>query len=98
MKKDVQPLKEDITHSMFDHIPVGVRPKRIIAMHAHDLEKALEIGMDWILRERYACADDREHCEEYGRIRNADLTGVSLKAKKRGLPQLNTLEPAYLCA
>ena len=60
-------------------------------MHAYDLERASEIGMDWSLRERYACAEDKEHCEEYGCMRNADLTEVSLKAKKKGLPQLSAL-------
>ncbi|XP_074593862.1 rtcB RNA ligase [Brevipalpus obovatus] len=91
MEKDVQPLKEDIAQSMFDHIPVGVGSKGIIPMNAHDLEEALEMGMDWSLREGYAWAEDKEHCEEYGRMLNADPGKVSLKAKKRGLPQLGTL-------
>ena len=36
---------------MFDHIPVGVGSKGIIPMNARDLEEALEMGMDWSLRE-----------------------------------------------
>ena len=36
-------------------------------------------------------AEDKEHCEEYGRLLNADPNKVSTKAKKRGLPQLGTL-------
>lgn len=91
MEKDVQPLKEKIAQSMFDHIPVGVGSKGIIPMNARDLEEALEMGMDWSLREGYAWAEDKEHCEEYGRMLNADPAKVSAKAKKRGLPQLGTL-------
>ncbi|XP_053201875.1 RNA-splicing ligase RtcB homolog [Panonychus citri] len=91
MEKDVQPLKEKIAQSMFDHIPVGVGSKGIIPMNARDLEEALEMGMDWSLREGYAWAEDKEHCEEYGRMLNADPAKVSPKAKKRGLPQLGTL-------
>ena len=34
---------------------------------------------------------DKEHCEEYGRMLNADPSVVSTRAKKRGLPQLGTL-------
>ncbi|KAI1717371.1 tRNA-splicing ligase rtcB domain-containing protein [Ditylenchus destructor] len=34
---------------------------------------------------------DKEHCEEYGRMLQADASKVSMKAKKRGLPQLGTL-------
>lgn len=57
-------------------------------MNAHDLEEALEMGMDWSLREGYIWAEDKEHCEEYGRMLNADPSKVSMRAKKRGLPQV----------
>lgn len=36
----------------------------------------------------YAWAEDKEHCEEYGRMLNADPSKVSARAKKRGLPQV----------
>lgn len=49
------------------------------------------MGMDWSLREGYAWAEDKEHCEEYGRMLQADASKVSARAKKRGLPQLGTL-------
>ncbi len=39
----------------------------------------------------YVWADDKEHCEEYGRMIQADPSKVSTRAKKRGLPQLGTL-------
>lgn len=70
---------------------MGVGSKGIIPMNARDLEEALEMGMDWSLREGYVWAEDKEHCEEYGRMLNADPSKVSLRAKKRGLPQLGTL-------
>lgn len=57
-------------------------------MNAKDLEEALEMGMDWSLREGYIWAEDKEHCEEYGRMQNADPSKVSMRAKKRGLPQV----------
>ncbi|KAL7292990.1 hypothetical protein TKK_0013440 [Trichogramma kaykai] len=90
-EKDVQPVKEQLAQSMFDHIPVGVGSKGIIPMTARDLEEALEMGMDWSLREGYVWAEDKEHCEEYGRMLDADPSKVSMRAKKRGLPQLGTL-------
>jgi len=89
--KDVNPVKEQLAQSLFDHIPVGVGSKGIIPMGAQDLEEALEMGMDWSLREGYIWAEDKEHCEEYGRMLQADPSKVSFKAKKRGLPQLGTL-------
>ena len=36
----------------------------------------------------YAWAEDKEHCEEYGRMLQADVAKVSARAKKRGLPQV----------
>ncbi len=36
----------------------------------------------------YAWAEDKEHCEEYGRMLQADSSKVSPRAKKRGLPQV----------
>lgn len=87
-ENDVLPVKEQLAQSLFDHIPVGVGSKGIIPMNAKDLEEALEMGMDWSLREGYVWAEDKEHCEEYGRMLNADPAKVSMRAKKRGLPQV----------
>ncbi|CAH3162865.1 unnamed protein product [Pocillopora meandrina] len=89
-EKDVKPVKEQLAQSLFDHIPVGVGSKGVIPMGAKDLEEALSMGMDWSLREGYAWAEDKEHCEEYGRMLQADPGKVSARAKKRGLPQDNT--------
>lgn len=90
-EKDIKDVKEELTQALFDHIPVGVGSKGIIPMTANDLEEALEMGMDWSLRSGYSWVEDKEHCEEFGRMLNADPSAVSVKAKKRGLPQLGTL-------
>jgi tRNA-splicing ligase RtcB len=90
-EKDIAPVKEELAQALFDHIPVGVGSKGIIPTDTKDLTAALEMGMDWSLREGYAWAEDKEHCEEYGRMLNADPSKVSKRAKKRGLPQLGTL-------
>ena len=49
--KDVLPVKEQLTQALFDHIPVGVGSKGIIPMNATNLDEALEMGMDWSLRQ-----------------------------------------------
>ena len=54
------------------------------------------MGMDWSLREGYAWAEDKEHCEEYGRMLQADPSKVSQRAKKRGLPQVSGLHQYQL--
>ncbi len=55
------------------------------------------MGMDWSLREGYAWAEDKEHCEEYGRMLQADPSKVSTRAKKRGLPQVPALGVLHVC-
>ncbi len=57
-EKDVLPVKEQLVQSLFDHIPVGVGSKGVIPMNAQNLEEALEMGMDWSLREGYSWAED----------------------------------------
>jgi len=88
---EVQPLKEEVAQALFDHIPVGVGGKGIIPVDAKTLDTALEMGIDWCVREGYAWIEDKERCEENGRMLNADPGKVSQRAKKRGLPQMGTL-------
>jgi len=90
-ESDVLPYKEQIAQTMFDYIPVGIGSKGIIPINVRDFEECLEMGIDWTLREGYSWAEDKEHCEEYGRMLMADSSKVSTRAKKRGLPQLGTL-------
>ena len=44
----------------------------------------------------YAWAEDKEHCEEFGRMLQADPSKVSQRAKKRGLPQVPNPDPSAL--
>ncbi|KAF6001680.1 hypothetical protein F1559_001370 [Cyanidiococcus yangmingshanensis] len=90
-ERDLQPLREKIAQALFDHLPVGVGSRGIIFTTPRDLDEALASGIDWSLREGYSWAEDKEHCEEYGRMLQADPEKVSARAKKRGLPQLGTL-------
>jgi tRNA-splicing ligase RtcB len=65
--------------------------KGVIPTNNNDLIEALEMGIDWSIREGYAWPEDKEHIEEYGRMLNANPKKVSNRALKRGLPQLGTL-------
>jgi tRNA-splicing ligase RtcB len=56
---EVGPLKEQLAQSLFDHIPVGVGSKGVIPTSMADLNAALEMGMDWSVREGYAWAEDK---------------------------------------
>lgn len=73
---DVEPLKEQLAQALFDHIPVGVGSQGLLPATAADLEEVLELGMDWAVREGYAWAEDKERCEEAGRMLGADPAKV----------------------
>eukprot|EP01006_Ploeotia_vitrea_P066558 TRINITY_DN95233_c0_g1_i1.p1 TRINITY_DN95233_c0_g1~~TRINITY_DN95233_c0_g1_i1.p1 ORF type:complete len:523 (+),score=36.22 TRINITY_DN95233_c0_g1_i1:28-1596(+) len=90
-EKDIEAVKEPLAQALYDHIPVGVGSMGIVPTNSQILNDVLELGMDWSVREGYAWAEDKEHCEEYGRMLTADPSKVSTRAKKRGLPQLGTL-------
>ena len=79
-ESDLKECKEALAQSLFDHIPVGVGSKGVIPTSSKDLDAALEMGMDWSLREGYAWAEDKEHVEEYGRMLQADPR----KVRERG--------------
>ena len=40
----------------------------------------LSHGMDWSVREGYAWAEDKEHCEEFGRMLTADVANLIYRA------------------
>lgn len=42
-----------------------------------------EMGIDWSIREGYAWVEDKEHCEEYGRMLQADPTKARLVRVRR---------------
>lgn len=74
---------------MFDHIPVGVGSKGSIPISMKTLDEVLERGVDWCIEKGYAWPEDKEHCEEYGRMGQANSQKVSDRAKKRGLSQVS---------
>lgn len=90
-EKDVKNVKDQMAQALFDHIPVGVGTKGGVRLNEKTLDNALKLGIDWSLEEGMAWPEDKEHCEENGRMMQADPRVVSNKAKKRGLPQLGTL-------
>lgn len=58
---DVGDKKELLAQTLFDHIPVGVGSQGIIPTTSASLCEALELGMDWSLRQGYAWPEDKEH-------------------------------------
>lgn len=91
MLSDLEGKQEALTQSLFNHIPVGVGSLGMIKCDDSDLESILGMGIDWSVMNGYAWSEDKEHCEEFGRMLTASASAVSSRAKRRGLPQLGTL-------
>jgi tRNA-splicing ligase RtcB len=88
---DIKPQVKNLVEAMFGNVPsgVGVGGKRKLS--PKEINRVLEEGAGWAVREGFGWNADLEHTEENGCIRGGDPTLVSDKAKKRGAPQLGSL-------
>ena len=84
MKSEVEPRKEELAQALFDNIPVGVGARGIVPMNSNEIDEAIVMGMDWCEKKGISWPEDRLHCEELGKMPNADASKVSERAKMRG--------------
>ncbi len=88
---DVKPKIRDLVNSMFENVPSGLGSKGKVRFSNSEIEDAMDRGSEWAVENGYGWESDLEHTEEKGRMKNADSSFVSQKAKKRGAPQLGSL-------
>lgn len=90
-KSEVEPKIKPLLDELFKNIPPGVGGKSIFRLSDQELDDVLKNGAEWALRQGYGVQEDLDHCEENGRMKDADPNKVSHKAKSRGRAQLGTL-------
>jgi len=83
--------KKEILDDLFDAVPVGVGARSSLRLSEKQLEKMMTDGARFAVAEGYGNSDDITHCEEQGRMKEADPAHVSRKARSRGVPQSGTL-------
>ena len=88
---DVEGKLDELTELLFKNIPSGVGSKGKIRLDENEINDVLDYGAEWAVENGYGWQEDLEYLEENGRIKNADSSIVSDKAKKRGIPQLGSL-------
>jgi tRNA-splicing ligase RtcB len=88
---ELQPKFEHLIDSLFRTIPSGVGHGGQLIVSKKEIDEVLTEGLDWAVKKGFASKEDKENCEENGRIREADCTKVSETAKKRGQDQIGTL-------
>ena len=89
--EEVKPRMAELLDEMFRNVPSGVGSKAKIRVDYNTINEVLERGSCWAVEEGYGTKADLEHTEEGGRMRTADSTAVSEKARRRGMPQVGSL-------
>jgi tRNA-splicing ligase RtcB len=83
--------KKEILDNLYDAVPVGVGARSTLRLSEKQLETMMTDGAGFAVAEGYGNQDDLLHCEEQGRMKEADPAHVSKKARSRGVPQSGTL-------
>jgi len=92
MKKEyVEPKIKQLLDSLFKNVPSGVGSESFIRLSDQQLNDVLTKGAEWAVEQGYGFKEDLERCEEGGRMKEADASKVSSRAKARGREQLGTL-------
>lgn len=91
-EQDIRPKLGRIADAIFDNVPSGLGSRRKdFRVSEHDLDRLVTEGVQWAIGKGLGWAEDVEHCEENGCMKNANPDKVSANAKSRGLTQIGTL-------
>jgi tRNA-splicing ligase RtcB len=91
-RAEVQPLLERLVHEISRSIPTGFGRGGRLVLDDAALDRVLEEGCPYLVRERGLGTDaDLERLESRGALLGADAAHVSERAKQRGRDQLGTL-------
>jgi tRNA-splicing ligase RtcB len=90
-KEEVMPKIKELLESLFKNVPSGVGSENFIRLTDQQLNEVLNRGAEWAVEQGYGNKEDLEACEEKGKMKEADASKVSPRAKARGREQLGTL-------
>jgi tRNA-splicing ligase RtcB len=89
--EEINPFLEEIASALYANCPSGVGSRGHLHLTNTELDRVLHEGSRWMLEKGYACREDLDRTEEFGRIPGADAAFVSDHARERGRNQLGTL-------
>lgn len=90
-REEIAPYLDDLTSALYVNCPSGVGKGGSINLKANELDRLLENGSQWALKNGMATESDLERTEENGCLAGADAAKVSPRAKARGKGQVGTL-------
>ncbi|UCF81488.1 MAG: RtcB family protein [Acidobacteriota bacterium] len=82
---------EDLMSTLFRSVPSGVGSQGHVKVKAREMDELLVQGARWAVDRGYGTRGDLERIEEGGRMKGADPSLVSPRAKERGKGQLGSL-------
>ena len=82
---------KELISTLFKNVPAGVGSEGVANISADQIDSILTEGGEWAVRNGYGWEEDLEATEEGGRMKFADPSKVSKKAKDRGIPQVGSL-------
>lgn len=89
--EEIKPHLDDLAAALYKNCPSGVGSEGNHPLTEQKLDHLLEEGAEWTRANGFASEADLNHTEEFGRLRSADASKVSRRAKQRGKDQLGTL-------
>ncbi len=90
-QEEIDPHIGELASALQANCPSGVGQGGSVRLKRHELERLVEQGSKWALKNGYATQMDLERTEEQGCFEGADASKVSDRAFKRGVDQLGTL-------
>jgi tRNA-splicing ligase RtcB len=88
---EVRPHIKELISTLFKNVPAGVGSKGVIDFSGGKFDDVLQYGGEWAVENGYGWKEDLDATEEGGRMKTADPSKVSSKAKQRGVPQIGSL-------
>jgi len=90
-EKEISPYLEKLATEIQKEVPSGLGKGRAIKLSIEQINKILEGGVPYLVKQGYGEEEDIENCEEKGKMSQADAVCISNQAKNRGRDQVGTL-------
>jgi tRNA-splicing ligase RtcB len=91
VKEDIVTKIPQLLDTLFNLVPSGLGSRGKTRLSVSEINNVISGGVEWAIAHGYGWQDDIKHCEENGTMPDANPDKVSLKAKRRGMPQLGSL-------
>jgi len=90
-QQEIKSYLDKITTGIQIQVPSGLGRGRKTKLGIKQINKILERGIPYLVKQGYGNQEDIENCESHGRLEQADALVISDRAQKRGRGQVGTL-------